>query len=801
MVIANREYENYTNLNAYFSFQTMETWLNKYEPLYKNVTKTRKKYRKLQSIDPDALKIIENFLSYYINIENTRNEYNERFIKAEKSRCQLLFDNIEGRSLDDQQRECIVKDEINNLVVAGAGSGKTTTIVGKVKYLLFRNYSPDNLLVLSFTNASASEMAERIKKETGKNIDVMTFHKLGKEIIAKVEGKQPSITNIDLNSFIADKFDSLIRNKGYLSQVNNFFLYYLKEYKSRFDFKNEGEHIEYLKDYKITTLKKEVVKSFEEMEIANYLFINNIAYEYEAYYKIDTADNRYSRYRPDFYLPEYDIYIEHFGIDREGNVPTFFNGDGKLSAKEAYHQGIRWKRELHKKNNTILVETYSYEKAEGVLTENLNKKLKKNGVIFTPKPANEIWKVIQKNSNNDLDSFVNLINTFIVLMRTNGYSVEAVLERNNKINNIYERNRNKEFIDLIKPIYTGYINALSAYKEIDFSDMINKARTYVEEGKFDKRYSYIIIDEYQDISLPRYKLIKALKQLNEAKIFCVGDDWQSIYRFAGSDINLFTQFENYFGYTEKSFIETTYRFNNNLIELSSRFILKNKGQIAKKLTSFNINNDKAYELVYGKNRSELALKITGVLNTLPNNSNVLLLGRYREDIKLLQPNRNLTFKYHHHTQKDIVYYAQRKDLKIEFLTIHRSKGLQADYVFILNNQNGKLGFPSNLTDDKVLNLLLQGKEPYGHAEERRLFYVALTRAKKYVYIITDSNSKSVFIRELEQENQTKEKREKKLICPECKKGELIVRKGPYGKFYGCSNYPLCNYTQKINDEN
>jgi DNA helicase-4 len=135
------------------------------------------------------------------------------------------------------------------------------------------------------------------------------------------------------------------------------------------------------------------------------------------------------------------------------------------------------------------------------------------------------------------------------------------------------------------------------------------------------------------------------------------------------------------------------------------------------------------------------------------------------------------------------------------LTIHRSKGLQADYVFILNNQNGKLGFPSNLTDDKVLNLLLQGKEPYEHAEERRLFYVALTRAKKYVYIITDSNSKSVFIRELEQENQTKEKREKKLICPECKKGELIVRKGPYGKFYGCSNYPLCNYTQKINDEN
>lgn len=311
-----------------------------------------------------------------------------------------MFDNIEGRVMDDQQRGCIVKDEVSNLVIAGAGSGKTTTIVGKVKYLLAKGYKekPDEILVLSFTNASAREMAERIRKETTENIDVMTFHKLGKEIIADVEEKQPTVTRINLNDYITERFLQLLNIEDYMRLVKRFFFSYLKEYKSQFDFTNHGDYITYLKNCAIRTIKDEAVKSFEELEIANFLTLNGVEYEYERPYQVDTADRRFGIYRPDFYLPEYGIYIEHFGIDRDGNVPPFFSADGLLSAKEKYNLDIRWKRELHKKHDTVLVETYSYENREGVLLDSLSSKLQAKGVRFRPLGIDKVLGLIRRDT-------------------------------------------------------------------------------------------------------------------------------------------------------------------------------------------------------------------------------------------------------------------------------------------------------------------------------------------------------------------------------------------------------------------
>lgn len=390
----NRELEQYiTKTAGYFTYATKEKWLKKYRHLETPVQR-KKKYRKLK-LKPEIIGSIQKFESNLQNLDNIRDNYNEFFIETEKQIFKDIFDNVEGRALDDQQRNCIIKDEINNLVIAGAGSGKTTTIVGKVKYLLTKyRYSPDELLVVSFTNASAAEMAERIQIETGKSMDVMTFHKLGKEIIAEVEGKQPRITRIKLNDFIKEKFRGLLKDPNYALRLNVFFLSYLKEYKSEFDFKTQGDYFQYLKDNQIRTLKGEMVKSYEEMEIANFLYLFNIDYEYEPYYKYDTATREYGQYQPDFYLPDYDIYIEHFGIDRNGNVPTFFKGDGVESAKEKYNRSIEWKREIHQKHRTVLVETYTYYKTEGILTEKLRQKLEEKGVKFNPKSHTEILAII-----------------------------------------------------------------------------------------------------------------------------------------------------------------------------------------------------------------------------------------------------------------------------------------------------------------------------------------------------------------------------------------------------------------------
>ncbi|MGF7058627.1 UvrD-helicase domain-containing protein [Brassicibacter mesophilus] len=796
------DYNNLFNRNIYIDYHLKDKWKTDYMNLYKETDRVGR-YKKVKISEEEKQKI-PSFRDLYSNFEQKCRDYNNKFVANEKIIFKDLFDTVEGRALDDQQRDCAIKDEVNNLVIAGAGSGKTTTIVGKVKYLLKRyKYNPEELLVLSFTNASASEMRERILKETGKDIDVMTFHKLGLEIISAVEGKKPSLTDIEMEDFIKEKFNTLTKDSRYNNLLNKYFLSYMKPYKNKFEFKTEGDYIDYLRDANIRTFKNEIVKSFEEMEIANFFFINNIDYKYEEKYKYKTANRKHSQYKPDFYLPDYDIYIEHFGIDRKGNVPKFFQGKDGKSAKQIYNEGIEWKRELHEENNTILIETYSWEKEEGFLTDNLSKKLEKVGVKLNPMSRNELWKLIENDQAYELTSFVKLMTTFINLLKTNNYSIESIKQKNNNYYTGYKRMRNEAFVNLIAPLYEDYQKMLEVNQEIDFSDMINKACAYVKEGRFNKKYSYIIVDEYQDISLPRFNLIKAIKDQNKSKLFCVGDDFQSIYRFAGSNISLFTKFEKYFGYTEKSFIETTYRFNKNLIDLSSNFILKNKAQVKKQLRPYNDNNEKSFELVYVDDRSELPRTLKEKLRQLPNDTSVALLGRYKNDLKIYLDN-DLTFKYDRHRKKGIVAFGERKDIDIEFLTVHKSKGLQADYVFILNNSNSKHGFPSQLEDDPVLELLVTDNEIFEFAEERRLFYVALTRAKKYLYLMVNKKTKSCFIREIETDYKIKEDDDEEIIpCPICRKGKLLYKQGIVYKgkklpdFYGCSNYPYCGHKQNI----
>ena len=348
-------------------------------------------------------------------------------------------------------------------------------------------------MVLSFTNSSALEMSDRIKKETGKRIDAMTFHKIGKEIIASVEGRQPSVAiggdtssrfmTILLTLFIVINrkkcppqeqcLNKLIKQPEYQRLLSSYILSYAKEYTREFDFGSIGEHNNYLsdnlKDNKIITLNGEVVKSYEEMEIANFLYMNNIKYEYEPRYEYDTATSQHSQYRPDFYLTDYKIYIEHFGIDRDGNVPAFFTGSNRQTAKELYNEGIVWKRQLHKDNNTRLIETYSYEKTEGVLLEELGKKLVSAGVEVNPMTEDELWKEIEKDSAFNLNSFCKLVVDFINLLKTNNYSIEAVKAKNNNCSGV-QRLVNYIFTNLIEPIYESYQNQLENDNEIDFGD-------------------------------------------------------------------------------------------------------------------------------------------------------------------------------------------------------------------------------------------------------------------------------------------------------------------------------------------
>ena len=721
--------------------------------------------------------------------------HNKKVAEIKIENAYALIGDVEGRKLDKQQMTCIVKDVHNHLVIAGAGTGKTTTVIGKIKFLLKSGRcKPEDILVLSFTNASASEMSQRINQETGYNINASTFHKLGLNIITKVDGIAPKITQLILHKFVKEQLLLNMQSDSYLNLLSSYLWYNRVVSKSEFEFKTQAEYEEYLELNPPTTVLSETVKSYGEMDIANFLTKNEVQYIYECPYKIDTRTNEYGQYCPDFYLPEYDIYIEYFGIDKSGEVPSYFNAAKGMTATQAYQASMEWKRKIHAANNTILIECYAYEKFDGVLLDNLKEKLVEKGVELNPKTAKELWEQISKDENSVLDGIIELFGTVINLIKSNGYTIETMQQLNTKNSNAKNNNM---LLLLLEPIFNAYCNHLKENDEIDFNDMINIATRYVEQKKYINPYKYVIVDEYQDISKSRFLLLQSLRKSNDYDLFCVGDDWQSIYRFTGSDIGYILNFEQYWGSTEISKIETTYRFNQKLIEITSNFIMENPVQIKKNIRGKDNTSGFALGEISGYTDKLSIEFMAKKLEDLPRDSSVFFIGRYTFDAKLLSDSGLFKCKYDKVKGFVEIKYHKRIDLKMNFITAHKSKGLQADYVFIINNKNTRMGFPSKIQDASILNLLLDNCDQYPYAEERRLFYVALTRAKKKAFLVTVNNQESKFAMELKELYGEELKREH-WECPLCG-GRLLKKSGPYGEFFGCSNYRSlgCKYTRKI----
>lgn len=722
-------------------------------------------------------------------------QHNERAASMKIQAAYALIGEVEGRKLDTQQMTCIVKEAHNHLVIAGAGTGKTTTVVGKIKYLLKTGKClPQDILVLSFTNASATEMSERITKETGHIITASTFHKLGLNIISKVNGVMPKITQISLRKFVKEQLELNMQSDDYLNLLSLYLLYNRVVDKSEFAFKSQEEYDEYLRLNPPTTVNNETVKSYGEMDIANFLVQNGVRYIYEHPYEVDTRTIEYGQYHPDFYLPDYKIYIEFFGINRNGEVPPYFKSENGMTATEAYRASMEWKRTTHKEHQTTMIECYAYEKSEGKLLDALKEKLEAAGVVLTPKSSKALWEKVAAEGDSSLDGIIELFETLINLIKSNGYDIATVRKLNCVGSNTQANNI---LLSLLEPIFNAYCQYLSSHSEIDFNDMINLAAEYVKQGKYINPYKYVIVDEYQDISKARFLLLDCLRKSRDYELFCVGDDWQSIYRFAGSDIGFILNFSKYWGATEISKIETTYRFAQKLIEISGGFIMQNPVQIKKSIRGKNEDIGFPLGEISGYTDKYAVEFMSQKMNDIPKGSSVFFIGRYSFDAKLLNDSGLFACQYNNISGFVDVKSKARPDLKMSFLTAHKSKGLQADYVFIINNKKSRMGFPSKIQDAPILDLLLDNCDQYPHAEERRLFYVALTRAKKKAFIVTVNGQESEFAMELK-ERYGEELKKEQFECPLCG-GRLIKRHGPYGEFFGCSNYRTngCTYKRKI----
>lgn len=677
---------------------------------------------------------------------------NQRFVADEIVRHKEFFDGVEKTPLTTEQCAASVVLEDRNLLVAAAGSGKTSTVVGKIGYaLLTKQYIPKDLLVLAFNNDAAAELDERINATLkaqlpkGERIDAKTFHALGLEIIAAAEGKKPSVANLAGGSGAADAVFvvRLVRqcirsDPEFAADWITFRTVCFKPARNPAEFKSLDDWQQYVRvngerrDNKpgFLTLQGELVKSQGELAIANWLYVQGVAYEYERPYEYETADLQHRQYRPDFYFPAIKTYLEHYALDKNGRPPVAFG--------TKYLESMQWKANLHAQKGTALITTTFYEFVSGELFTKLAKELKARGQPFSPRPLKLVLKQLSKFQKVRISSF---IRTALKHAKSNGVDEATLLSR---ADSSPEPFRARVFVRILWKLMVAYEAQLQQNGEIDFEDMIVQAAHHVGANRYRHDFKLILVDECQDMSQARAKLIKALlTQVPDCKLFAVGDDWQSIYRFAGSDIDVFTRFANHFGVTATNYLTQTFRSNQGITDIAAAFVQKNPKQMRKRVQAFDPTSEGAVVVRRYSSREEMDDAGRGVLEeiakaALPGKrASVFLLARYR----FQRPEAIEDWR------------TQLPVLDISFKTAHSSKGLQADYVILLGLHTGSYAFPSEISDDPLLQLVMPQAESFPNAEERRLFYVAMTRARHGVYLLGGRDSPSAFLTELVNDNK------------------------------------------------
>ena len=721
------------------------------------LTSWRRKYSRLASLKDISVKIrkessdckdIELILSVLSDPKSWRAKHNDQFASKEKQKYKQLFDSIEKYPLTERQRDAIVFNENRCLTVAGAGTGKTSTVVGRVKYLLEKQWcAPEAILVLSYNKETTRELEQRLVEGIEAGVAVKTMHKLGKDIISECKAIDPGvIDDKEIPHNIQKYLQDLIETDTGCEELIDYLAYYYFPERYEFEFESGKDqkrfatqnNLESLRPKTVgndphVTLKREKVKSIEEVKLANWLYLNGVNYEYEPRFKKPDGGKVNPAYYPDFYLPDYQIYIEHFGVDKDGTPRPGID-------KQKYNDSIKWKRELHKQYGTTLEETYSYQFRSGTIFALLEKTLKKHRVELRRRSPEQIRQL--RTVNQSLNGLAKLIQTFLSHYKENPGLIEQ------KLLGIKEQEHPREFrfLGLFRKVLTNYEQELKQKDLIDFGDMMNQASELVEANDYHSPYHVVIVDEYQDISRARDRLVESLlKNRPDTRFLCVGDDWQAIYRFSGGDVSLMTGAQERFADTKRIDLDRSFRFPDKLLDLSTKFITKNPGQLKKSLTS----QENAAGPVVHISSQPLEEIYERIVSTDPNKE-IFSLGRYNKTTG----EGHRKSGWNDQLEPKLPDWNRTYPPNVEHHTIHKSKGLEADYVIVNRMNSGGYGFPSARGDDPIISLVLPEPDEFPDAEERRLFYVALTRAKKQVWLtVPPGTPPSEFIVELlENEN-------------------------------------------------
>lgn len=677
----------------------------------------------------------------------------------------MITTNTDLSALNDRQLEAVISDDKRLLVLAGAGSGKTKTLLQKIIYLIEeKNISPSSILAITFTKNATNEMIDRLvisadisgkyekmlaNKNIGKavkdkerfvqqkkykwidGLTVRTFHSFCYGILRnygvnefdnkfKVISDEKRVDDEEISKHVAPETTFEVVHKLLIEQCENTeYLLHLKRYILDYIVdkihKNEVKYMP--KDGKyFTSLDGTKVRSKSEQYIADWFYRHSIKYEYEPLLNVKDFP-----FHPDFYIPEANLYIEHV-------------------SNKSYP--IKEKEEQFKKGNLLLVKTFESMTRDSALFNHTLDEIVKNRL---PSHYHKTISLSYKEAFNgyfeNVKDFINQIIRITDMIKVENIDLKTVIE--SAANDQHERVRN--FYELAIPIIEKYNQYCIDKSYLDFNDLISRSISLFKNQhdiahKYRSKYQYILVDEFQDVNNLQVDLIK-LMLTEQTQLFCVGDDWQSIYGFRGSNVSYIIDFEKHFPNSKIVKLDLNYRSNQNIVEASNEVIRHNKFKIDKELHSSKRSEHKI--VVYaGSSEEENIQFCTDTVREL------LSDGYTNEDILFLY---RRTHMFNPGTYSDSPSYArmfQEEGIKVQARTIHASKGLEAKVVFILGMTEGNGGFPDIWLEDRIFQIIKKANHDLLLEEERRLFYVALTRAKEKLYLITEKGNESSFLKEV-----------------------------------------------------
>ncbi len=693
-------------------------------PIAKTVRRTR---------DSTMLQQLESVIQDTSQLHRLLTEQNDQYVKRAIAQHSKLL--VEELRLDSSQQEATVRDDERNLVIAAAGSGKTRTLTARVRYLLEHAIPPTAILAVTFTKKATEEMEDRLKQmgvsvagRGQEGVTVSTLHAMGMRVVQASFSGPISVADDNWTESLVARVLRDARSAGDPPLAGLYFNAILHFYR------NEDERAPAVGgDLTYRTLRGEHVRSMGERIIADFLFTHHVLYKYEAKASWAQVGMGRTAYHPDFSLLETGSSIEYWGINRVGEVPSAW-----ATSSTEYKRGMAWKRSQFRQQGKTLIEFYDYERTEGTLEAALQARLTSAGVVLRSMTLEELETVI-----GDTKYMGSVMEQLLVQFVTNARSLR--LKPDEILNRLKQATPRVFHFGLLGiALLRRYETDLAAEGRIDFSDMLHRAADNLEGGSNPlPKFEHILVDEFQDTSAAMARFLKALLKVNNARLFAVGDDWQAIYGFAGGDVDHIVNFELHFGPASKTMLNVNYRSPSIIVEAGAALIAHNPQQISKRITVSKQEHGEAFVHEVPDDDSQIVGETIRLIQEelhRTRSDNILVLSRTNHLIERIRESC---------ARERILLGNLNSNIPgVRILSAHKAKGLEADTVIVVNASDHIIGFPSKVQSPDVLQpvRLSSGND---EAEERRLFYVAITRAMRRLHVVLRKGLPSPYIAEIE----------------------------------------------------